>query len=184
MSNATHVNGSCHVWMSHCHLWMSHVTHVIESCHTLKCVTSHIWRNHVTYANESCHTFEWVMSHTWSIRMRKVACWFTRSNTRTWNTQINESCPKNERDMSHNEWDTSHIRMRKAACRFTRSNTGTWNTQINASYHVRMVVLHVWMSHVAYRFTCSNTRAQKPAHVLHRNMRSDFPFHRYQIDQR
>jgi len=69
-----------HTWMSHVpHMKASHNTHVTESCHTYKPITSHmcihtyvmshIRMSHVTLTNESCHTYEWVRSH---IRMSHV----------------------------------------------------------------------------------------------------------------
>jgi len=82
----SHMNESCHTWMSHVthewvmsQAWICHVTHMKESCHTWiqmlrfvrwlshransEWVMSHTWMSHVTHMNESCHTHEWVMSH-------------------------------------------------------------------------------------------------------------------------
>jgi len=41
-------------------LFVRHVTHINESCHTLRIYESvaHIFVRHVTHMNESCHTYE------------------------------------------------------------------------------------------------------------------------------
>jgi len=76
---------------------MSHVTHMNESCHTYKWVTSHTWMSHVTHINESRHTHEWVMSH--------ICCMSSQeSQRRQYMYEINESCVSQEgtmRSMSH-----------------------------------------------------------------------------------
>ena len=85
----SHMNESCHIWMSHVphinescdtyewvmsHIIVSHVTHMNESCHIWMChvthmnaigVMSHIFMSHVTHMSESCDTYEWVPWHIW-----------------------------------------------------------------------------------------------------------------------
>ena len=62
----SHMGMSCHMQMSHVTLtWMSHVAGAIFAARGIHApwVMSRIWMSHVTHVNESCHTYKWVTSH-------------------------------------------------------------------------------------------------------------------------
>jgi len=77
--DVTHMNESCHTWMSHVtHTNMS-IPRMNGTCRTYERAMSHIWMSHVTYMNESCHTYEcvntsyeWDMSHIWTSHVTQM----------------------------------------------------------------------------------------------------------------
>jgi len=90
MRHVTHLNESCHVWMSHftyarvmSHIWMSHSTRMNESCHTYEWVMSHIYMSHVTRMNVSLHTYDWVMARAWMSHLTHTKE-FLQKSARLW----------------------------------------------------------------------------------------------------
>jgi len=61
----THVPSRHEHLKSTCYDWMSHITHMKESCHTYKRVTSHKRTRHITHTKEWCKKYEWALSRTW-----------------------------------------------------------------------------------------------------------------------
>jgi len=151
MIHVTHMNASCHTWMSHVtdrqphrpawvmhtydwgmsRLCSSHVPHIDESCNPWERDMSHIHMRHVTCINVvtprlrtgSCHTSEQVMSHIW------------RSHV----THMEEAGHTYKQVMSHTyEWVMSHNWMShvthlNAQARQRTTRTGT-HSQKSARY--------------------------------------------------
>ena len=133
MSHVTHMQKSCHIWMSRvifgCVVSRKRMDHI--KCANLlwtrriwciilcwiffwwvisrryDWVMSHTWRNHATHMNESCHTYKWATSH---IQMSHV-------------THMNESCHAYE-------WVTSHIWMRHVPHMNVACHTHEWVTHM------------------------------------------------------
>ena len=51
---------------------LSHVTHMNESCHTYRYVTSHIWMHHFTHMHSSRFTIECAPQHTHANRQDRT----------------------------------------------------------------------------------------------------------------
>jgi len=114
----SHVNESCHMWMSHvtyewvmphtnesCHIGMSHVTyewimsHVNELCHIwMRHVThEHVMSHMMSHTNESCHLwishvmYEWVMLHSRHIWHESCHVWMRHVTYECIMSHMNES---------------------------------------------------------------------------------------------
>jgi len=144
----SHVNESCHIWMSHvtcnesrhfkrtsesCPMWMSHVPceWVMSPCYK----RLHL-DDSMSHVNESRHTHEWVTSH---VRMSHVVFEWVMLH-------LNESCPPATRArlmMSHYTW-MSHV---------------AYTNESHHTYEWAMLHLNescrIWMSHVVFEWVMS-----------------------------
>jgi len=112
------------------------VTHMNESCHTLRNESCH------TYTNESCHTYECVMSHIVKSHIHERVM-----------SHIHERVMSHihERVMSHiHEWVVSHIWARphlKNQCRWKCQSFGRIPFGRSKQFY-RSSSHHTWLSHV------------------------------------
>jgi len=156
----SHMNESCHVWMSHVtYAWV--MSHMNESCHVWMSNAIYEWG--MSHMNESCHicmshvTYGWVMTHmyeSWHIWMSHItyewvtshmdeSCHIRTSHvTHAWvMSHMNESCHMwmvDWGDASWQKWVMSYIQISPATCIDELCHTYKW------------VPLHLWMSHATH----------------------------------